>query len=80
LTISPISTFSKNENEPNLTHFKPNFIAKSHPHPRHSGGWTPKRLPPIHHSSFTLHPSGNSHLLASSSSRFPGASGRKKIA
>jgi hypothetical protein len=22
--ISPVSTFSKNENEPNLTHFKPN--------------------------------------------------------
>jgi hypothetical protein len=26
LTISLISTFSKNENEPNLTQFEPNFL------------------------------------------------------
>jgi hypothetical protein len=34
LTISPISTFSKNENEPNSN---PIFIAKTNPHPHHAG-------------------------------------------
>jgi hypothetical protein len=40
LTISPISPFSKNENEPNLN---PIFIPKTHPHPRHADG-TPETV------------------------------------